>query len=183
MLQATITTATEELNQILRLQQENLIQNINEAEMQSQGFVTLQHSLDTLIRMHELGPSVIIKEEEKVVGYALTMLQECRYLIPDLEPMFASLDNLSWENKPLNNYRFYVMGQVCIAKEYRGQGLFEQLYQHHKKIYQSRFDLFVTEISTRNQRSLRAHETLGFKKIHTHREKLDEWIVVAWDWK
>lgn len=183
MLRSALVNTTEELQQILRLQQENLIQNIDEAEIKSQGFVTLQHSLNTLMQMHELGQSVIIKKEEKIVAYALTMLQECRNLMPDLEPMFASLDKLSWENKPLNSYRFYVMGQVCIAKEYRGQGLFEQLYQHHKKIYQSRFDLFVTEISTRNQRSLRAHEKLGFKRIHAHREKLDEWIVVAWNWK
>ena len=183
MLRPALANTTEELQQILRLQEENLIQHIDPIEIQSQGFVTLQHNLETLMQMHGLGPSVIIKDKEKVVAYALTMLQECRYLIPDLEPMFASLDKLSWENKPLNNYCFYVMGQVCIAKEYRGQGLFEQLYEHHKKIYQSQFDLFVTEISVRNHRSMRAHEKVGFKKIHTHRDSLDEWVVVAWDWK
>ncbi len=75
------------------------------------------------------------------------------------------------------------MGQICIAKVYRGQGLFEQLYNYHKEIYQPQFDLFVTEISTRNHRSLRAHEKVGFKTIHTHRDNLDEWRVVAWDWR
>ncbi|MEI9809865.1 MAG: hypothetical protein WDO16_19485 [Bacteroidota bacterium] len=93
------------------------------------------------------------------------------------------LDDLHWNNKPLNSYRFYVMGQICIAKVYRGQGLFEQLYNYHKEIYQPQFDLFVTEISTRNHRSLRAHEKVGFKTIHTHRDNLDEWRVVAWDWR
>jgi GNAT superfamily N-acetyltransferase len=131
--------------------------------------------------MHDLAPTVIIKDGDKVVAYALTMLIECRQLMPDLEPMFALLDTLSWKNKPLNDHRFYVMGQICIAKACRGQGLFEQLYEHHKKIFQPRFDLFITEISTRNHRSLRAHEKVGFKPIHTHRDKLDEWRIVAWD--
>lgn len=182
MLLPSLTNTLQELQQILRLQEENLIQHIDETEMKSQGFVTLRHDLATLEQMHRLAPSVIIKGDDKVVAYALTMLQECRQLMPDLEPMFSLFDSLSWNNKPLNDYRFYIMGQICIAKEYRGQGFLEQLYQYHKKNYRSLFDLCVTEISMRNHRSLRAHEKIGFKIIHTHRDKLDEWVVVAWDW-
>jgi GNAT superfamily N-acetyltransferase len=182
MLYATLAHSREELKQILQLQQENHIENIDGNEMQSQGFVTLRHDFETLNQMHELAASVIIKDDDKVVAYALTMLRECRQLIPDLEPMFALFDKLDWLNHPLNNYRFYVMGQVCVAKAYRGKGLFEQLYAHHRKTYQSQFDLLLTEISTRNHRSLRAHEKTGFKIIHTHRDNLDEWQVVGWDW-
>lgn len=182
MIRSTLVSTIEELQQILQLQQENHIQNIDDDEMQSEGFVTLHHDLATMEQMHQIAPSVIIKDNDEVVAYALTMLRECRRLMPDLEPMFALLDNLYWEKKPLTNFSFYVMGQVCIAREYRGQGLFEQLYAHHKKIYQSQFDLFVTEISTRNHRSLRAHEKVGFKTIDAHRDSLDEWAVVAWDW-
>ena len=182
MLYTTLVVNSEELRQILQLQQQNLIGNIDDAEIQSQGFVTLHHDLATLEQMHQLAPSVIIKDDSKVVAYALTMRQECRRLMPDLEPMFALFDQLSWNNTLLTSLRFYVMGQVCIAKNYRGQGLFEQLYKHHKKIYQSQFDLFVTEISTRNYRSLRAHEKMGFKTIYAHKDLLDEWVIVAWDW-
>jgi GNAT superfamily N-acetyltransferase len=183
MLYTTVTTTHEELQQILQLQQENFIGNIDKSEIQSQGFVTVHHDLETLKQMHSLAPGIIIKDGETVVGYALTMLQECRQLIPILEPMFSLFDKLSWENKALSSYRFYVMGQVCIAKAYRGKGLFEQLYQHHKKVYQSQFDLIVTEIAVRNPRSLRAHEKIGFKTVHAHRDSLDEWVIVAWDWK
>lgn len=182
MLYSALTSSTEELEQILQLQQENLIQYIDETEMKSQGFVTLRHDLGILEQMHKLAPTVIIKDNDKMVAYALTMLQECRKLIPDLEPMFALLDQLNWKKKPLREYSFYVMGQVCIDKEYRGQGLFDELYRHHRKIYQPRFDLLITEIATRNHRSIRAHERVGFETIHTHRDELDEWVVVGWDW-
>jgi ribosomal protein S18 acetylase RimI-like enzyme len=183
MLHSTLTSTTEELQQILKLQEENLIQYIDETEMRSQGFVTLHHDLQILEQMHKLAPTVIIKDNDKVVAYALTMLQECRQLVPDLEPMFSLLDKLSWNDKLLTEHSFYVMGQVCIAKQYRGQGLFDELYRHHKKMYQSQFELFITEIATRNTRSIRAHERVGFKTIHTHRDELDDWIVVGWDWK
>ena len=182
MLCPTLVSTTEELQQVLQLQKENHIQNIDDAEMQSQGFVTMRHDLATLEQMHQLSASVIIKDDNQVVAYALTMLQECRKLMAGLEPMFSQFDQLSWKNKPLKIFHFYVMGQICIAKQYRGQGLFEQLYKYHKKVYQSQFDLFVTEISTRNHRSLRAHEKIGFKIINTHRDSLDEWAIVAWDW-
>ncbi|MDP4263858.1 MAG: GNAT family N-acetyltransferase [Bacteroidota bacterium] len=182
MLSAQLASTTRDLKQILRLQHENLPANIDNAEMQSQGFVTLRHDLPVLEKMHQLAPGVIIKDNDTVIAYALTMLRECRELIPDLEPMFSVLDELGWQDRPLNDYRFYIMGQICIARNYRGLGLFEQLYQHHKEVYRHRFDLLVTEISARNHRSLRAHEKTGFKTIHTHRDKLDEWKVVAWDW-
>jgi hypothetical protein len=182
MLLPSLTETRQELRQILRLQAENLVQHIDETEMKSEGFVTLHHDLNILEQMHKLAPSVIIKNDDQVVAYALTMLQECRQLMPDLEPMFSLLDKLSWKDKPLNDLSYYVMGQICIAKQYRGQGLFDELYRHHKKIYQPRFELFITEISTRNHRSIRAHERVGFKTIHKHQDELDEWLVVGWDW-
>jgi hypothetical protein len=183
MYQPALTSSTNELEQILLLQKNNLLQHVGETERQSEGFVTLQHSLPILIQLHGLAPSVIIKDNNTVIAYALTMLNECRQLVPNLESMYAIFDKLTWKSSALSNHRFYVMGQVCIAKGYRGQGLFEMMYQHHKKIFQPQFDLLVTEIATRNRRSMRAHEKVGFQTLHTHKDELDEWAVVGWDWK
>ncbi len=182
MLRASLVNNTEELQQILQLQKENLVQFITEDESRSQGFVTMHHSPEVLLRMHEMAPSVIIKDNDRLVAYALTMLKECRHLVPALQSMFDLFDNLSWKNKPLNSYRYYVMGQICVAKQYRGKGLVNELYQYHKTIYSTQFDLFLTEIATRNHRSLKAHEKAGFQTIHIYRDHLDEWAVVGWDW-
>ena len=183
MLYATTVTTAKELEQILDLQYRNLAKNIDNAELQSQGFVTMHHSMEVLQQMHELSPSVIIKDDDKVVAYALVMVRECRQIFLPLEPMFAVFDQLIWKNKPFNEYSFYTIGQICVGKEYRGKGLFEMLYQKHKELFQSTYDFVATEISTRNHRSLRAHEKVGFKTIHTYRDELDEWAVVIWDWK
>jgi ribosomal protein S18 acetylase RimI-like enzyme len=183
MIHPALASSEYDLKQILELQQQNLQRHISNEELLTQGFVTLQHDLATLTKMHELAPSVVVKDNDKVMGYALTMLKECRQLIPDLEPMFVVLDSTKWQGKSLADYNYYVMGQVCITKAFRGQGIFDQLYAHHKKIYQPRFDLLVTEIATRNHRSIRAHERIGFKTIRVHRDELDEWAIVAWDWQ
>lgn len=182
MLHATTVTTQDELQQILGLQHKNLPQHINEAEMQSQGFVTFQHSLDVLQQFHELEPSVIVKDDDKVIAYALTVVNAARHIFPPMESMFALLDTLQWKDKPLHNYRYYEMGQVCVTKEYRGKGVFEMLYQHHKKVYSLQYDLLVTKISTKNSRSLKAHKRIGFQTITTQKDELGEWEVVIWDW-
>lgn len=181
-MQATIVTSTSELEQILELQRTNLVSGLPESERREQGFVTVMHTLELLQAMHRSAPSIIIKDEEKVVAYALTMLPEGRNLVPELVPMFSNMDHLTWKGKPLNEYRFYVMGQICVDKAYRGRGLFDQLYQKHKEVYSPDYDLMVTEIATRNTRSMRAHERVGFQTINVYRDELDEWAVVVWEW-
>jgi hypothetical protein len=101
----------------------------------------------------------------------------------ELESMFQGFDTLQWKGRPVNEYAYYVMGQICIDKGYRGQGLFERLYHKHKDVYQSEFDFIITEVATRNQRSLKAHLRIGFETIDTYTDNLDEWAVVVWDWK
>jgi ribosomal protein S18 acetylase RimI-like enzyme len=187
MLSATTVSTAKELQQILDLQEKYLVGNINKEEAQSQGFLTVQHSPELLQKMHSLSPSIIVKDDDAVVAYALVMLRECRELIPALIPMFNTFDNLEYqgvehEGKPLMEYSFYVMGQVCVAAAYRGQGLFDMLYQKHREVYQPKYDFIVTEVATRNTRSMRAHERVGFKTIHTYRDELDHWAVVLWDW-
>jgi GNAT superfamily N-acetyltransferase len=182
VIQSCLVNTPDELEQIISLQHRNLKQHITAEELQEQGFVTMVHSPAILQQFHALAPSVIVKHNDKVVAYALTVVNEARAIYPPLESMFALFDSLYWKNKPLHTYRFYEMGQICVAKEYRGRGLFDLLYQQHKLTYSPRYDLLITKISTANHRSLKAHARVGFKTIHQYSDEVDNWEVVAWDW-
>jgi hypothetical protein len=57
------------------------------------------------------------------------------------------------------------------------------LYQKHREEFRDKYDFAVTEISTANYRSLRAHERVGFKTISVFKDAVDEWNVVLWDRK
>jgi hypothetical protein len=174
---------SNELQQILELQQANLAPRLSAELMQSQGFVTAVHTLEVLERMQALAPSIVAKAGDVVVGYALTMLVEARPWVPILDPMFQAFGSISWRGRPLSAARYYVMGQTCVAGGYRGQGVFDALYQGHKACYADRFELIVTEISVRNPRSLRAHERVGFAPLLRHLDGADEWLIVGWDWQ
>jgi GNAT superfamily N-acetyltransferase len=182
MLQSAIVTNTKELEQVLELQQQYLRGQTNATEEKEQGFLTVAHTLDLLQKMDALEHSIIVKDENALAGYALAMPKECRAIIPVLVPMFENFDDLLYLGKPVNNYSFYVMGQICVAKRYRGQGVFDMLYQKHRENFKNKYDFVITEISTRNLRSLRAHERIGFKTLCIYTDATDEWAVVIWDW-
>jgi GNAT superfamily N-acetyltransferase len=171
-----------ELEAILALQRENHASRVSAEQARAQGFVTAQHTLAILERMHALGPSIVARASDgQLAGYALMMAREARALVPVLEPMFDLLETLSWRGRPLSALRYYLMGQICVAAAFRGQGVFDALYRGHRAHYAERFDLIVTEVSTRNQRSLRAHARVGFEELHRFRDATDEWSIIGWD--
>lgn len=180
-MKPTLATRAD-LPRILELQRANVETNARDAV--GQGFVTVVHTLGVLERMHALAPSVIVRDSTgEVAGYALVMLQECAPLVPVLATMFANLQTLTFHGRPLNEMRWYVMGQVCVAESHRGRGVFDALYRGHSELYGPRFELVVTEVATRNTRSMRAHARVGFETIDTYRDDVDEWAVIAWDFK
>ncbi len=180
---ATIVTTADELLQIHLLNRANYRQNISAEERDKEGFVSWPYPMELLEKTQALAPHIILKDGEIVVGYALVLLKEAAPFHKDLQGMFNNLATLMYNGKPLADYDYYVMGQVCIDKPWRGKGAFNMLYQHHKKLYSNSFDMVITEISVSNIRSQRAHEKTGFKTIYGYTDAADEWNVVAWDWK
>ncbi len=166
-----------ELEQILALQRQNVARNLSPGELVSQGFVTVEHTLDVLRRMHALSPSMVAKEGDTLAGYALVMPVECRPFVPLLEPMFERLGALG-----MHRLRYYVMGQICVGQPWRGRGVFDLLYQAHRRHLRAAYDFVVTEVATRNTRSMRAHERVGFTVLERYRDATDEWALLRWDW-
>ena len=183
MIYAALVSTEDELDQIYALNQQNLKLRLSQEERDQEGFVTWLYSIDLLRNMHQLAPSVIVKDEDKVIGYALVALKESSAFHPDLQTMFSNLSKLNYKEKPLFSYSFYCMGQICIDKNYRGKGLVNSLYQKHRQTYSNNFELLITEISVNNKRSQKAHEKIGFKTIYTYPDTIDEWNVVVWEWE
>jgi hypothetical protein len=182
----TITTVQSEadVQGILRLQQANLRRNVPADVQADQGFVTVEHDPAVLTRMNQAAPSVIAKDGDTIVGYALTMLPEFSTDIPELLPLFELIDTLTYHEKPLRKYHWYVMGQVCVAEGYRGQQIFDRMFKHHHEVYGDRYQLLITDISANNTRSLRAHARVGFETLHEFHDPTigETWVIVVWDW-
>jgi hypothetical protein len=183
-MDVTVCTATSDtdLQQILDLQYQNHFSVLPAQQAAQDGFVTVRHSLPLLKEMNRKLPQVIAKSHNQVVGYALVMPSAFQNLIPVLKPMFHTIQMLDFQGEKLSQKKFYVMGQICIADQFRGIGLFDKLYHTHKTLYATQFDICVTEVSARNIRSMRAHERVGFKTLKTFQDQTDIWNILVWDW-
>jgi hypothetical protein len=178
-----ITTASEEtdFDQILELQLINHKSNISHEQALKEGFVTVRHTKDVLKAICKPYGHVIAKKDNKVVGYALVMMPDHTSIIPELEMMGQVLAKLNYLDKPVLDYRFMIMGQICVAAEVRGKGVFDRMYEYMKNYLKVDFDIIVTEIAERNQKSMKAHQRCGFTVFHTYlEEEIDElWNMVV----
>ena len=177
MITYQLTSIGKELEEIIALQQRNLPLNISADEKNDQGFVSVQHTIMLLTKMHDAHPHIIAKHNNKVVGYALCMVQEFRNEIPLLTPMFNQIDKaIKEQNKNLN---YMVMGQVCVDKDYRKQGVFRALYKYMKENISKEYNAIITEVDVKNTRSVNAHKAIGFELLKEHQSNNQNWQLIV----
>ena len=159
------------------LQKVNTRFKLSPSEIQSEGFVTVVHNLETLRQMNIACPHIIASVNEQVIGYALAMVPSFREDIPVLKPLFGQIDKL------MVNRNYLVMGQICIDKPYRGKGVFRGMYEFYSDQLKHQYDCLVTEVAQENPRSLEAHKSIGFETIHTRNEHGKYWEILSWEWR
>lgn len=184
MVRITLARKDADLKKIIKLQQKNLSANVSDEVKQEQGFVTANHDLKTLKEMAETSAHVVVKDGAELAGYALAMTRQFSKSVPILEATFDFQDQLVYKGKSLAEHDYIVMGQVCVAEEYRGQKLVDRMYKYFRGCYSIHYPLLVTAISPQNTRSMRVHERCGFDVAGTfHSPTGHEWVIVVWDWR
>lgn len=175
-----IAGSTAHLEEILALQKKNHFSAFSTREQEENGFVFAAHNLPLLQLMAARLPQVVALSEGKVVGYSLAMTADMQHEIPSLAPMFEEFKKWTFEGKPLLDYKFVVGGQVCVDERFRGRGLIRELYHKTKEAVGATYELCITEISVRNNKSLKAHQKLGFQIIGTYHDGAETWNLVVW---
>lgn len=183
MITYTAATTDNDLEQILALQKQNLAAGLTAEQIASQGFVTVSHSFNDLHKMNDIEAHVIAKDGSRVVAYLLAMTARSRFDIPVLLPMFEMFEQVEYHHKKIADYRYIVVGQVCVAEGYRGKGILDACYATYRNHYKDKYEFAITEIATRNQRSINAHKRVGFETIHEYvAPNAEEWSIVLWKW-
>ena len=173
MISYKTVSTQEELEQILALQRANLPTSLTSEEKNNEGFLTVHHDFDLLNRMNDCCPHIIAKDRAQVVGYTLCMHPKFSNEIEVLKSMFREM-----ENKKKFFKSFIIMGQVCVDKSFRKQGLFRKLYNKMQEETKKEFDAIVTEVDATNKRSLKAHYAIGFKKLSQYKGDGRDWELI-----
>lgn len=167
----------QELLQILKLQQANFSSSISEVEKVKEGFVTVQHDFDILKLMNDKCQHIIAIYDTNVVGFALSMVKEFQDKIEVLKPMFVEIEK---HKNPEKSY--LVMGQICVDKEFRKKGVFRGMYTFMRDELHEQYDVLITEIDSSNERSINAHQAIGFEQLHLFTADDHDWKIVVWNW-
>jgi len=182
MVEITRVSSVSEIIGIRDLQALNLKQNITAEESVEQGFLTAAFMIEYLQQMNSASPAIIAKDGDKLVGYALVATKEIRKGHDLLEGLFDAIDECVYNGKLLREVNYVVVGQLCVAKEYRGQDLVQKLYGHFRDCLSNEFTYLVTDVAKANARSLKAHKKRGFQVINELMYGGFGWDIVLWDW-
>lgn len=156
--------ATEELDQLIILQNENLVSNLS-AEEKADGFLSGAFTKEQFSTFNEQLGIIVCVEDGLVLAFLVTSTAEANleYSLP--EKMISRYSNVKFNGKPLSDFLSLVAGPVCVAKSCRGRGIFEGLYKAMPNIVPSEIELAVALVSVSNPRSMRAHEKVGMEKV------------------
>ena len=179
----TLVTNHDELLGIRDLQTLNLRKNIDATAATSDGFLTAEYTIEYLQQMHDASPSIIAKDGNKIVGYALVATKSVRNGHDLMADLFNVIDTKYYNGKPLKEVNYVVVGQLCVALGYRGQGLVKLMYDYYRDCYASTYEYLITDVAQANTRSLNAHKKSGFIVIDTLEYGGIGWDIVLWDWR
>ena len=172
----------KELIGLKQLQTNNLRRLIGEEEAMKEGFVTSEYELSLLQQMHNIHPSIIVKEGDEVVGYTIVTNKEIYGAHPELDHLYNTLDATEYKGALLKNSNYILIGQVCVAKSHRGQGWVPKMYDYYQNLHAKKYTYLVTDISQANKRSIRMHNKIGFETIGVIEQVGTGWDIVLWDW-
>lgn len=166
-------SSQSELKQILELQKKNLKGILSDSERKTEGFLTVEHTLGLLHEMNERCGHIIAVNDGLLIGYALCMHPKFADSIEILRPMFKEISSILGKTE-----NYMVMGQICIDKNYRGKGVFRNLYATMQDKLPVGCHSIITEVDGENKRSLNAHFSVGFEILGVHYSNGREWHLI-----
>ena len=177
-----LVETAQELIGLKQLQTNNLRRIIGEEEAMKEGFVTSEYSLELLQKMHDVYPSIIVKEGDEVVGYTIVTNKAVYGEHSEIDHLFNTLNSIKYNNTFLKEVPYIMIGQVCVGKSHRGQGWVPNMYEFFKTLHSKNYHYLVTDISQANKRSIRMHQKIGFETIGVIEQVGTGWDIVLWDW-
>ena len=178
-----IALATEaDMDGVVRLQQANLGPNLSEEQKHVGGHVTVETNPKLLKQVMDDEGVIVARDKDEIVGYIVPLTLEHARELPVLDPFVARFRDLTYKGKNLNEYKYCILGQICVDQRYRGQGMFEELYKAFAERFADKYDLAVTEVGANNPRSLHAHTTkAGLDIAETYQGNGREWYILIFD--
>ncbi|HEY9712016.1 MAG TPA: hypothetical protein V6C72_01025 [Chroococcales cyanobacterium] len=150
---------------LVKLQVSNLGANLS-ADQKTDGFLSAYWDHDKLAQANQNLCVLVCAATDAGEAIGFIGLTTVAFNLDQPLPaeMVRAAEPYLFEGKPLSQWNACICGPVCIERQYRGQGLFEALYDNIPD-HVGDCDLAITLVSLANGRSLAAHAKVGLKPI------------------
>jgi hypothetical protein len=149
------------------LANEYTFQNLDEAA-RKQGFLTGVFTAPAMQAMLGSVPSQVAYHGQELAGFIINSKLPPERYPPLVQQISTQLPSLFYRQLPLTEYNWFFYGPVLVRKEYRGQGLLQQLFKANIQELKSRFNLGIAFIAEANAASLQLHtQKLGLEVVGT----------------
>lgn len=182
MVSTCLQSTAEEILQIKSLQTKNIKTNLTDEEQKNEGFLTASYTIEFLTLMNKHYPAILAKDEDQVVGYALVASSAIQGTHELLDDLIQHCDQVVYKGRQLFEVPYAIVGQLCVAKAYRGQRIVQKLYNHFRFCMENRFLCCITDVDQNNPRSLKAHLKSGFEIVGALDYGGSSWDLVLWNW-
>jgi len=191
----------EILAAIFTLQQANIKHNLTKEERKSSGFLSWRTPTPVLQLLCDQPdvPGVTVAffpSPSRLAAYLLLVSRETTLRLEKLglsPPSVGSYERCEFHGVPIAEHTWFMLGQVCCAREARGSGAVESLYRfaasellsRHSRASLARPLLIVTDVAEENQRSRSNLIRNGYREVgryhQTYEGETSPWIIVAVD--
>lgn len=156
----TLTAKIAELSdidQVLALHGRYHIDSINDIDKKD-GFITTAFTTEQLERLIVVEQGLfIVTDKDKVIAYAMSASWDYWSYWPMFAYMIKQLPSLNYQGIQLTPQNSYQYGPVCVDVAYRGQGVFESIFNFALRKMSEKFPVLLTFVNKNNPRSMRAH--------------------------
>lgn len=157
----------EDASAIVRLTRENLLGALPEGA-RADGFLSIAMTEEE-VREADRSVAVLVAERAShLVGCLCATSDEWSARFPLIRHMQSLYPTTPFLGRPIDSWRRFVYGPVCVAREARGSGVLEGLFRGLLDHVAGRYDLGTAFADAANPRSLQAHvRKLGMQVLRS----------------
>jgi hypothetical protein len=168
---------------IFSLQEKYLFGNLSQ-EQRLDGFVTTPFTLEQIENVIKENELFVGVDQRNIAAYTFTGSWDFFSQWPIFPYMNSRFPYLQFKGSKLTLNNSFEYGPVCIAMEYRGQGLLSLLFEEMRKELVRKYPIAVTFINKLNTRSFNAHvNKLNWTVIDEFRYNDKDYWGLAYDMK
>lgn len=173
----------EDYQKIFELQNKNLVPSLSENDLKD-GFLSAAFTLDNLQAVNANICIMTCFSGINLCGYHIASTPEFNKTSLLLTQMMQQFNQITYKDKILSEYDCFIADPTCIAKEYRGQGIYPQLITSLFDFLKNTLNpsrLRISFASELNKMSLNAQKKIGCEIIGEFEFNSNKFMLLCLD--